>query len=236
MAKIFRQDRKLWFRGFKKLIRLRYRRPRYIYLGEKPTTNSIVLANHVGATGPLLLESYGEFPFRMWGTHEMNSGLRKLYNYQTKIYYHQKKGWNIHLARLFCLLASPLTYLFYKGLRLISTYRDARLKRTLKESITVMKNGENIVIFPEMSEEGYFDELRGFYSGFALLAETFYKRGMDVLIYTSYYRRKDKVHIFDKPIRYSELKKIATTREEMANYLLNKSNALGKMELPALPV
>lgn len=59
---------------------------------------------------------------------------------------------------------------------------------------------------------------------------------MDVLIYTSYYRRKDKVHIFDKPIRYSGLKKIATTREEMANYLLNKSNALGKMELPALPV
>ena len=34
-----------------------------------------------------------------------------------------------------------------------------------------MKNGENIVIFPEMSEEGYFDELRCFYQ-ICLLAET----------------------------------------------------------------
>ena len=38
------------------------------------------------------------------------------------------------LARLFCLLASPLTFLFYKGLNLISTYKDSRLKITLEES------------------------------------------------------------------------------------------------------
>ena len=44
-----------------------------------------------------------------------------MYKYQTRVYYHEKKHWNLHLARLFCLLASPLTNLFYKGLNLIST-------------------------------------------------------------------------------------------------------------------
>ena len=35
------------------------------------------------------------------------------------------KLWDVlfYLARLFCLIASPLTYLFYKGLRLVSTYK-----------------------------------------------------------------------------------------------------------------
>ncbi len=232
--KKFKQNRKAWFRGFKNIIKIRYKRPKFIYLGDKPTTNSIVLSNHIGATVPIILENYAEFPLRMWGTHEMNSGFRKLYNYQTKIYYHQKKGWNIHLARLFCLIAAPFTSLFYRGSRFISTYPDARIKKTLYESLETLKNKENIVIFPEMSDDGYHDKLKGFHAGFVLLSEFLLKNGIDVKIYASYYRRKDKVHIFEKPILYSDLKKIAISMDDMAKYLLDKTNALGKLDLKTI--
>ncbi len=158
--KKIKQERKLWFRIFKLFIKLRYRKPRFVYLGDKPTAQSVVLTNHIGARVPLTLKLYGEFPMRFWGTHEMNTSLRMLYKHMTKDYYHETLGCIIHLARLFCLIASPLTYLFYKGLRLVSTYKDYRFRQSIDESIELIKKDKNIVIFPENSENGYLDELK----------------------------------------------------------------------------
>lgn len=232
--KKFRQDRKSWFRTFKQLVRLRYRKPSFNYIGEKPTNGAIILSNHEGAAVPLTLELYADYPIRMWGAHEMNSGLVKLYKYQTEIYYHQKRHWNIHLARLVCLIVSPLTNLYYKGLRLISTYTDTRfIKKTIKESVSVMKeNGDNVVIYPEDSSQGYFPELTKFYSGFTVLAQELYNQGTDVNIFVAYYKKDENSYTFDKPVLFSELKKRFKNRREMAKHLLERCNNLGKTPNP----
>ncbi len=226
---VVKKKRKLWFRFLKTIMKIRYKRPAFIYLGEKFQNGSLILSNHEGTDAPMSLEIYHNHPTRMWGAHEMNSGLKMMYQYQTQVYYHEKKHWNIHLARLFCLLASPLTNLFYKGLNLISTYRDARLIKTLRESITALKKGESIVIYPENSEKGYLAELEAFHYGFIVLAETCLKRGIDLPVYVTYYRKSDKVYIIDKPVQYSELAH-GRTKEEIATLLLNRCNELGKME------
>lgn len=227
----FKQKRKAWFRCFKQFLKIRYKKSRFIYLGEKPTNGSIILSNHVGTDAPLTLEIYADFPIRMWGAHEMNSGLKKLYKYQTEVYYHQKKGWNLHFARFFCLLASPLTNLFYKGLNLISTYHDTRLRTTLDESFTAINdNGENIVIFPEDSSDGYLDELKGFHAGFVMLAEKCFNSGIDVPIYACYFKKKERQYIFDAPAKYSELKAQFGDRNAIAKYLCERCNIIGKME------
>ena len=101
-----------------------------------------------------------------------------MYKYQSRVYFHEKKHWSLFGARMFCLIASPLTNMFYKGLNLISTYPDGRFKNTIKESLEAIKNGENVVIFPEVSTNGYLAELEGFHEGFVLLAETCLKRGL----------------------------------------------------------
>ncbi|MBQ1280862.1 MAG: hypothetical protein IIY16_01280, partial [Oscillospiraceae bacterium] len=158
------QDRKWWFKLLKKLMKGRYKRPEFIYLGKKFDKSAIILSNHEGTDAPLSLELYCDQPIRMWGAAEMNSGLIPMYQYQTKVYYHEKKHWNLHLARAFCLLASPLTNIFYKGLNLISTYHDTRFRKTLRESIEALEAGESIVIFPEDSKNGYLAELEGFFA------------------------------------------------------------------------
>jgi len=225
--KKYKQKRKLWYRGLKQVMKIRYKKPHYVFLGEKPTNGAIILSNHEGTDAPMALEIYADFPVRMWGTYEMNSGLKRLYKYQTKIYYHEKKHWNLHLARLFCLLASPLTHLFYKGLNLISTYQDSRFRTTLKQSIeAIVDKKENLVIFPEKSPNGYVAELEGFYAGFVVLAQTLYKQGIDVPIYVSYYHKKERLYVFEKPLLFSELKRLCETREEMTQYLLNRCNNL----------
>ena len=181
------------------------------------------------------LELYAQAPIRFWGAYEMNSALPLLYKYQTKVYYHQKKHWPLFLARLFCIIASPVTYLFYRGLNLISTYPDARFSITIKESIKAIKEGDNVVIFPEDSSNGYKEELDGFFGGFVLLAERLYKKhGIDVPIYISYFRKKDLKYIVDAPISYSTLIKDGKSREEIAALLLKRCNELGKIDISLL--
>ena len=235
MEKRFEQERSGWFRFMKKIMRCRYKEPKFVYLGERFGNGGIIISNHVGTDAPLSLEIYCDKPIRLWGAHEMNSGLVQCYKYQTEVYYHEKKHWNIHLARLFCLIASPLTSLFYRGLRLISTYHDARFLKTLNESLRAIRKGDNIVIFPEDSSEGYLDELKGFYAGFLMLAEFCRRAGIDVPIYVTYFRKRDMTYFVDAPIYYSELSKDGATKAEMAERLTERCNALGKMDPDDLP-
>ena len=106
--KKFRQDRKWWFRAILKLIKLIYKKPNFVFMGDKPKKDAIVLTNHEGADVPLLYELYVDFPMRFWGTHEMNTSFRLLYKHLTKDYYHEIHSWNIHKARLFGLIATLL--------------------------------------------------------------------------------------------------------------------------------
>ena len=225
------KKRKWWFRVLKKIMKIRYKKVEFIYLGEKITNGSIILSNHEGTDAPMSLEIYLDSPIRMWGAHEMNSGLIKLYKYQTRVYYHEKKGWNLHLARLFCLIASPLTNLFYKGLNLISTYKDARFIKTIRESVAAIKNGENIVVYPEDSKNGYLKELEGFFAGFVLLAENCKKEGIDVPIYVTYFKKEDRQYMIDKPVMYSELCKNGEDKKQIAEELCNRCNKLGKLDI-----
>ena len=224
------QRRKWWFRLMKKLMLGRYKEPEFVYLGEKFGTGGIIVSNHEGTDAPMSLELYCDKPLRMWGAGEMNSGLVQMYKYQTRVYYHEKKHWNLHLARLFCLIASPLTNLFYKGLNLISTWKDGRFLTTLRESVDALKKGENIVVFPEVSDKGYLAELEGFHAGVVALCEVCKKKGMDVPVYVTYFRKSDLKYIVDKPVLYSELTANGETKEQVLERLLNRCNELGKMQ------
>lgn len=221
--------RKRWFGFLKNIMRIFIKKSEFIYLGEQLGKNGIVLSNHVGTSAPLAFELYGPQNIRFWGAYEMNSGLIKLYKYQTRVYYHEKKHWNLFLARLFCLIASPLTYIFYKGLRLINTYPDSRLRKTLSESTKALEDGYNVIIFPEDSTKGYLDELEGFHAGFVLLMNMCAKKGLDVPVYVSYYKKSEKRYIIDNPVMLSKLLDSGEDKDAIAKKLCDRCNELGKM-------
>ncbi len=227
----YKDIRKGWFRGVKAIMRFFIDEPEFIYLGDRITEPTIILSNHVGTSAPLAWELYGRLPFRFWGASEMNSGLVKLYKYQTRVFYHEKKHWNIHLARLFCLIASPLTYMFYKGINLISTYKDIQFKKTISESIETVKGGMSVIIFPEISDKGYLDILEGFHPGFTVLGSMLLRKGIDAQITVAYYKKKEQRYIVDCPVRLSEIFLPGVSREEIAKRLCDRCNALGQMDI-----
>ena len=222
---------KWWFRALKKLMSLKYKSPTYTFLGKEFENGSIIISNHEGTDAPMALEMYLNRPIRMWGAHEMNSGLISLYRYQTKVYYCEKKHWHPIFAYSFCLIASPLTHLFYSGFDLISTYHDARFYKTIKESIKAIQAGESVVIFPENSAKGYLAELEEFFNGYLMLAKHLLKKEIDVPIVVSYYQKANNRYVFDEGVKYSTLMEEYGSHEAISAYLLARCNALGKLPM-----
>ena len=227
----YKDIRKPWFRIIKKIMRLFIKPTEFVYLGEKINEPTIILSNHVGTAAPLAWELYGNLPFRFWGAYEMNSGLIKLYKYQTRVFYHEKKHWNLHLARLFCLIASPLTYMFYRGINLISTHKDIHFRHTIMESIETLESGKSVIIFPEISDKGYLDVLEGFHQGFTMLGSILLRKGKDMPITVAYFRKSEKRYVVDRPIMLSELFAKSASREDVAKKLCDRCNELGQMDL-----
>ena len=225
-----RKDRKekKWFSVVKKMMRVRYKEPKFIYLGEEVQSGAVILCNHEGTDAPMAWEMYSGKPVSFWGAHQMNSGLKKMYFYQSKVYFHQKKGMNLFLARMFCLIASPLTNMFYKGLDVVSTYEDARLKKTMRESAERLDEGRNLVIFPEKSDEGYQETLQGFHGGAVLFLELQRRKGIDRTVYCAYYNKEKNICLVGAPKQYSEIAEGCINREEVAQKLCDDCNDLGK--------
>ena len=233
--KLARKKEGFFFKGYKACIKATKPKVTFYYLGKKIEKGTLILSNHESTKGPLSWDFFSGIPVRFLGSEEMNSGLIRMYKYQSKVYYHEKKHWNLFLARLFCLLASPLTNLFYKGLDLISIREGFGLGRTIKDAYTsLVEYEENLVLFPEDSTKGYLEELEAFHQGFLLICEYALKRGHDIPISVAYYRKKDNKCFVDEAIPYSVFKEKYETREKIAEVLKDRCNELGKMDASTL--
>lgn len=67
---------------------------------------------------------------------------------------------------------------------------------------------------------------KAFFAGFVKLGEICLKKGIDLKIFPTYVIKKKKAFVFDKPIPFSKLQQQFSTREEIAQDLCNKVNAL----------
>ena len=219
----------MWFKAVCVCLKLVTRKPKFRFLGKAfdPADEPfLLLSNHVGAKGPLLLELYLDLPFRFWGSHEITEGTRSVYRYLADVYFHQKIHLSKGLSKFIAFFVCPFMNVFCKGIRLIPTFTDARFKRTISKSVAVMQGGQNLVIFPEDSSDGYHDVLTSFLPGFAYLANTLLKKGQDVLIYCAYYRKKERTFVVDAPIRFSELCGERFDKLQLAKRMCDKTNGL----------
>ena len=217
-----------WFKYLKIILKLFTKKPEFLFLGEKPTQPSVHLCNHVGSKGPLRLELYYDHRFSFWGTHEMNDGIKSIYKYLSTIYFQNKKHFKPFIAKIIAFIATPFLKLIYLGLKLIPTYPDMRLKKTIRLSLEKIDNNISIIIFPENSSNGYFDEIIEFEQGFVLLIEKIYKKGLDLPLYVMYYQKEKNRYVVDKSVMISELMQLNVSKEVIAEKLKNRCNELSK--------
>ena len=95
-----------------------------------------------------------------------------------------------------------------------------------QESLNALNNQENIIIFPEDSSHGYFDDLSKFFPGFITLAKLYLKQGNDSYIQVMYYAKKYRTFIVDKSIKFSQLLDQHLSSEDLAKEMCDKANDL----------
>ena len=228
-----RSNRKLWFRILCTFLKLFVHKKEYIFLGDNPNDSQpfILFTNHVGSNGPISHELYAPFKFRFWGTYEMTDKLSVCYKYFTEIYLHNKKKMNLGLAKFLGALAIPFVRIFYRGMKLIPTYTDVNLMKSISLSMKSLSTGENLIIFPEDSHDGYHDHLTGYFGGGFLAADRYCKKfNKDIVLYNAYLIKKQNIVVVDKGIPFSQLKATyGNDFQAMADEFCRRANELGDL-------
>ena len=227
--------RKRSFRFLVGLVRLFTPKTKFVYLGDKITEPSVLLSNHAGVSAPFGFEAFMHEPLRMWGTYQMTKGYKSVKKYYTHVFLKQMHpNYSMFRCRLLGFLLSPLAAWYYSGNTVIPTYPDARLQETMRESAETIDKGMSIVIFPEDSSKGYFEQLEFVFGGFAVLCEMLYKNGRDVPVACCYYRKKERVCVVDNPVKYSVLRGDTFDRNALAEKVLKRINELAYVDIPQL--
>lgn len=227
MKNPFKPKRKPFFNLVKIVLKPFMKKIKIVNENELLENGSIYLCNHVGARGPMVLEFNLPIDFKFWGTHEMNEGYKSRWNYLYKIYFHQKKKIPKPVSFVLATVLAPLMGGIYKGLQLISTYNDHRLKTTIENSYSVIEKGQSIVVFPEDSSTGYHDVLSKYYAGFYIFAKQLFKKlDYNVKIYNMYYNKKKKVLLIDEFKTVKSLIDKNLSNDEIAEIFKNRANEL----------
>lgn len=230
----FRANRKKWWRNYIHFKRKNKKKAsKFIYLGKEPVDGAIVLCNHEGTNCPRMIEWWYPRDYRFWGAYEMNSGMRSMSNYLRNVFYPLKKRWKKFPSQVVGFLGTPITTVIYKGLHLISIYKDMRFKTTIEESIETLKANQSIIIFPEDSTNGYQKVLQGFHPGFVALMQIAYTRhNMDLPIQVMYWHRATNTFVVDENIYMTSelLKKFNNDKEAICKFLCDRCNHCGSID------
>ncbi len=188
---------------------------------------AIIVSCHAAKNGPIAIAvSYPKFALT-WGHHAMLGSYRERFRYLRNVLYIQKLHKNKLVATLKALYEAVFSIYIYKGIKVIGTYTDMRLLTTVRNSMEALDAGASVIIYPEDSSEGYFDELRSAFPGFAILSAIYYKKhGEDVPIIPAYISLGKRRFILGEPRYAHEMELSGMTKEQIADAIKDDINAL----------
>lgn len=222
--------RRPFFKFFKAITRIFVKKPKIVNLNDSLENGSIFLCNHVGATAPFTLEYYFPKDFRFWGTYEMTMGFKERWKYMAYKEFPNMRHNGKFMSKIKASVIAPFSLMFYKGMQLIPSYPDGRLRTTIETSMEVLNKNSNIIIFPEDISHGYFDVLTHYFSGFWLLAKQYFQKfKRDLKIYNMYLKKKPRTLIIDKAVSVKELIDKNLSKNEIAEQFKNRANELAKL-------
>ena len=143
------------------------------------------------------------------------------------VLYIQKNGVNKFKATLKAGFEAIFSIFIYKGMKILPSYPDARLIKTLKYSMNMLNAGYAVSVYPEDSNKGYFKEMTHFFPGFVMLAQQYYKTtGEDLPVFPVYYGRKKKKIVVGTPLYVQDFVNQGLDREEIAEKFRLEVNQL----------
>lgn len=186
-----------------------------------PDKDVIVVGNHTQMNGPLVGEFYFPDNYYTWCAGEMMH-LEKVPAYAFEDFWSHKKAPSRWFYKLASYLIAPLSVVVFNNARAIGVYHDIKILSTFRKTVSMLEEGNNIVIFPEHDE--YHNHIVSeFTQNFVDVAKMYYKKtGRRISFVPVYIAPYLKKAYFSKPVEFCETNPIEEERARICNYLMDE--------------
>ncbi|HOO22390.1 MAG TPA: 1-acyl-sn-glycerol-3-phosphate acyltransferase [Clostridia bacterium] len=180
---------------------------------------AIYVCNHSGALGPAAMTAWFDRPFRPWSISCLfDKRVAANFIFHDFFFGRSKKHKKFYrfLSKIVAKFLPPLVY---RQNPILVHRNSVKILQTFKESVATLKQGKNLVIFPEspIKFSRYISEL---YDGFIDVARLYYaETGKRLKFYPVYIPADKRIIKIGKPIEYNIDTKPAEERKAVANYL-----------------
>lgn len=215
--------------------------PRYTVEGVKNIQNSgacVLVANHLGPTGPMVTQLYLPIRHRPWAI-DYTTQPRACYRHLRDVFFRQ----TLHVIPPFNKLLAALTTLpclwIMHGARAVPVHRGKKqILKTFTKSLNTLLGGESIVIFPEIHHRPALDGVKPFYRGFAHLGALHAHAAKKPLAFHPVYIEKERkiIHIgpavmYQYDVDYTEeTRRVAAALEQSMRDIARKTSLARKAE------
>ena len=124
--------------------------PKFKTQGEEnlPDEPTLIVANHTQMYGPIACELYTPGEHFTWCAGEMMK-MKTVPKYAFCDFWSQKPKWTHPMYKLLSYIIAPLASFIFNNANTIAVYRDTRILSTFKTTVKCLKDGANVVVFPE---------------------------------------------------------------------------------------
>ncbi len=184
-----------------------------------PGDSCVVVGNHCQTNGPISAEIYFPGAHHIWCAGEMMR-MKDVPGYAFRDFWSDKPRWTHPFYKLLSYLIAPLAVCIFTKAHTIAVYRDKRIMVTLRQTLNRLKEGSNVVIFPE-HDQPYDHILQNFQEGFVDVARLYYKQtGKRLEFVPMYLAPSLKTMYLGKSITFDPDAPIAQERQRICQYLM----------------
>lgn len=221
----------LLFKIIKGIVKLFYKTPEFSGVENLPSEPTIIIGNHAQMHGPIVTETYMPNNTFVWVTGEMLS-VKEFPSYAYEDFWRLKPKSVAWFYKGLSYVIAPLCAYIFKNAKGIGVYKDIRIANTLKNTVIRLKEGNNVVIFPEGRTE-YNEIVNDFQKNFVDVARVYYKVTKKEITFTPcYIAPKLKKVVYGKPIKFDSTADYTTEKERIIEELKKEITSLAK----SLPV
>ncbi len=203
------------FRIIKGLVRVFYGRMEVVGLENLPKENAVIVSNHCQMNGPIAGELFLPKNCYTWCAGQMMNR-KEVPEYAFQDFWSQKPGWTHPFYKVLSYIIAPLADYIFNHARTIPVYRDMRIMTTFKKTIQMLKDGANILIFPEKDEKCN-NILYQFQENYVDVAMLYYKKtGIELTFVPLYIAPYLKKMYIGKGIRFDSQKPIEEEKKRIS--------------------
>lgn len=195
-----------------------------------PDEPTLIVGNHSQMYGPIACELYTPGKHYTWCAGEMMN-IKTVPEYAFRDFWSQKPRWTHLYYRIASVVIAPLASFIFNNANTIGVFRDTRILSTFKLTVNCLKEGANVVVFPEHDLKNN-NIIYDFQDKFIDVARLYYKKTGKALSFAPLYiAPKLKKMYIGKPTVFNPELSMDEERARICKYLMNEITEIAR-ELP----